>query len=429
MKTAIVTVGLGFGDEGKGATVDFLCRRLQADLVVRYSGGCQAAHNVVLPDGRRHVFAQFGAGTLAGVDTYVGPQVIINPLALGREAAHLAELGIDDPYDTLTVHPHALVTTHFQQTLNRLRERARGARRHGSCGHGIGETRSYWLRHGSDAIRAHDLKDFDVLRAKLELLRQRLLLDLQTFANPLCAGDDLELDMAISAEAVAERLVAESEKIRLGAKVPDCEIAVFEGAQGILLDECYGFHPHTTWGTVTAHHAFELARQARAQRLMTLGVTRAFTSRHGAGPLPTHDSELTARLTDRGNPSNAWQGDLRMGWLDMVLLRYASRAVGPLDGLAVTWLDEVERTKVCTAYTGMDGPTPPTLPDLARQEALNVSLAEARPIYREESRSGVLGLMREVAPIWFESYGPTHLDRVGCESFTKVAERLTMPTG
>ncbi|HZY88526.1 MAG TPA: adenylosuccinate synthetase, partial [Gemmataceae bacterium] len=101
MRRAIITVGLGFGDEGKGATVDYLARRLEADLVVRYCGGSQAGHNVQLPDGRRHTFSQFGAGTLASASppprTYLGPNVIIDPLALVREARHLTELGAHDP--------------------------------------------------------------------------------------------------------------------------------------------------------------------------------------------------------------------------------------------------------------------------------------------------------------------------------------------
>src|SRR6059058_3818313 len=103
MRRAIVTVGLGFGDEGKGAAVDFLCRRHCADLVVRYSGGSQAGHNVQLPDGRHHTFSQFGAGTLAGVPTYLGPRVILHPTALAREAGHLVGLGVADPYRTLSV--------------------------------------------------------------------------------------------------------------------------------------------------------------------------------------------------------------------------------------------------------------------------------------------------------------------------------------
>src|SRR5438270_7191250 len=111
MKRAVITVGLGFGDEGKGATVDFLTRQLGADLVIRYSGGSQAGHNVQLPDGRRHTFSQFGAGTLAGVATYLGRAVILHPTALVREAAHLQELDIADPFQTLTVHPGCLVST------------------------------------------------------------------------------------------------------------------------------------------------------------------------------------------------------------------------------------------------------------------------------------------------------------------------------
>src|SRR6476646_4048219 len=118
MKRAIITVGLGFGDEGKGATVDFLARRLGADLVVRYCGGSQAGHNVELPDGRRHTFSQFGAGTLAPQRprTYLGPNVVIDPPALLREARHLEGLGVADPFGLLSVHPRCLVTTYWHRT-------------------------------------------------------------------------------------------------------------------------------------------------------------------------------------------------------------------------------------------------------------------------------------------------------------------------
>src|SRR5262245_29158031 len=126
MKRAVITVGLGFGDEGKGAAVDFLCRHLGADLVVRYCGGSQAAHNVVLPDGRRHVFAQFGSGTLAEVPTHLGRHVIISPTALEPEAAHLRELGVADPFALLTVDRRALVATPYHRAMNRLRELSRG---------------------------------------------------------------------------------------------------------------------------------------------------------------------------------------------------------------------------------------------------------------------------------------------------------------
>src|SRR5215218_3697121 len=118
MRHAIITVGLGFGDEGKGATVDALARRLWAELVVRYCGGSQAGHNVELPDGRRHTFSQFGAATLAPhrPRTYLGPNVVIDPRALLREGRHLAELGVADPFALLSAHPRGLVTTYWHRT-------------------------------------------------------------------------------------------------------------------------------------------------------------------------------------------------------------------------------------------------------------------------------------------------------------------------
>jgi adenylosuccinate synthase len=382
----------------------------------------------VLPDGRRHVFSQFGSGTLAGLPTFLGPQVILNPTALAREAAHLVEMGIDDPFATLTVHPDALVSTFFHQALNRLREIARGDRPHGSCGHGIGEARSYWLRHGGDAIAARDLKDGHVLRAKLELLRQRTLLDLQGFVAQIPSGEEEDL-LGIATEAVAERLLEVGLRVRTEPEIPDCRVAVFEGAQGVLLDEWYGFHPHTTWSTVTAHHALELAVQARAERVHIVGVTRAFATRHGTGPLPTYDAALTARLTDPGNPWNRWQGTLRVGWPDLVLLRYAASVAGPLDGLAVTWLDHCETTRVCTTYEGAPALSPPSVPSLVRQESLNRVLEAAAPVYRDISRSELLAMLREIAPIAIEANGPTHLDRtlrspelVG-SAFTEVVRR------
>src|SRR5262245_15779990 len=128
----IITVGLGFGDEGKGAAVDFLCRQHGADLVVRYSGGAQAGHNVQLPDGRRHTFAQFGAGTLAGAKTWLGPRMIISPATMFPEAEHLRSLGIADPFRLLSVHPDCLVSTVYHVAVHRIRELVRGATRSGS---------------------------------------------------------------------------------------------------------------------------------------------------------------------------------------------------------------------------------------------------------------------------------------------------------
>lgn len=152
MSIAYITVGLGFGDEGKGATVHHLVKKTGAKTVVRYSGGCQCAHTVKLADGRTHKFAQWGAGTFAGARTYIGPRVVVDPVAMKKEQKQLVALGAvenlgEDLLSTqITVHPDALLTNIYFIYLNRLKETLRGASRHGSCGYGIGETRSYALK-------------------------------------------------------------------------------------------------------------------------------------------------------------------------------------------------------------------------------------------------------------------------------------------
>src|SRR5205085_5156970 len=111
----------------------------------------------------------------------------------------------------------------------------------------------------------------------------------------------------LNTEAVARDLSETAQEgVVVSASMPACDTAIFEGAQGVLLDEYRGFHPHTTWSTVTPHHAWELIRQMKAEAVAVLGITRAYATRHGEGPLPTWSRELTTRLQDPGNPWNRW---------------------------------------------------------------------------------------------------------------------------
>jgi adenylosuccinate synthase len=418
MKRAIITVGLGFGDEGKGASVDFLTRQYESDLVVRYCGGSQAGHNVELPDGRRHTFSQFGAGTLSAAParprTYLGPQVILDPPALAREAEHLTELGVQDPGHLLTVHPRCLVTTPWLKLLNQVRELARGEAKHGSCGQGIGETRAYWLKYGTDAVFAADLRDLHALRFKLELQRQRALSECQDLVERLESDTLQELDLwNLNAEEVACTLHETlPEGVVVDAAVPACQTAIFEGAQGALLDEYRGFHPYTTWSTVTTHHAWELVHQMGAQAVSVLGITRAYTTRHGEGPLPTFSPDLTARLQDAGNPSNRWQGSLRCGWLDLPLVRYAAAVTGPLDGLVVNHLDQVREIecRVCEAYRNATL-SPAAAPNLAWQSRLTEQLRRAEPVLSPGTPDSIVSALSEIAPVNITSFGPTHRER------------------
>ena len=403
----VITVGLGFGDEGKGATVDYLTRVHDADLVVRYCGGAQAGHNVELPDGRRHTFAQFGAGTLAGARTYLGPRVIISPTAMVPEAEHLRDLGVPDPFSALSVHPDCLVATHYHACMNRLRESARGEQRHGSCGIGVGEARHYWLRYGQDAVCAADLSDRATLISKLRLLRDRFLLEMQEL--PLLAENWAATLHNMIPAVEADMLQSSASGVALSPHLPDCRTAVFEGAQGVLLDEWKGFHPYTTWSTVTPLHALELIEDHGPAGVTILGVTRAYSTRHGAGPFPTWSPELSARLSDPGNPQNDWQGTIRFGALDLVLLEYAARTCR-IDGLVVNCLDQLpERPRVCTEYAGIARLDVPG--SLRDQTALTGLLESAGPRTCETTIEGLLAMLSDIAPVVITSRGPTHRDR------------------
>jgi adenylosuccinate synthase len=353
-----IVVDLGFGDAGQGTVVDHHCRVAAAagrpvGAVVRFNGGAQAAHNVVTDDGRHHTFAQFGAGTLAGVPTHLSRFMLVDPLALAAEAEHLAALGVPDPFGALSVHEDALLTTPYHAAANRARELARGAGRHGSCGMGVGETAAYALRHPDDAPRVRDCAHPARLRRLLGELRALLESDL----GPLAAPPVEDCVEVFGAFARMVRLVDD----RHLADVLRAGPVVFEGAQGVLLDEWHGFHPYTTWSTTTFANAEKLLRDAGVDSgaVTRLGVLRTFTTRHGAGPLVTEDAALRAALPDRHNGTGRWQGDFRVGHFDAVAHRYAVEVAGGVDAVALTHLDAAARRtlRVCRAYDVAE-PTP-----------------------------------------------------------------------
>ncbi|KZB88187.1 adenylosuccinate synthetase [Amycolatopsis regifaucium] len=336
-----VVVGLGFGDEGKGAVVDALCADRPTIAVVRFNGGAQAAHNVV-ENGRHHTFSQFGAGTFAGVPTHLSRFVLVEPFALAAEARQLETVGVADPLSMLSVDGRALLTTPFHVYANRAREDARGAKRHGSCGKGIGETVWYSLLSG--AARGDRVEEQEVIGtpgeaptvadcARPAVLRRKLDA-LARFYAPLATpphGVD-ELVALYRDFADAMRITDGDETGRLA----DSGRVVFEGAQGVLLDQHHGFHPHTTWSTTTPHNARTLLG---GRPHTVLGVTRTYLTRHGAGPLPTESASVLARFPEAHNGTGEYQGAWRAGHLDAALLDYAIAACEGVDAFAVTHLD------------------------------------------------------------------------------------------
>lgn len=350
---AYVVVDLGFGDAGKGLLTDWLVRTTGARLVVRYNGGAQAGHNVVTPGGVHHTFAQFGAGTFVpGVRTFLSRHVVVHPTALLVEAEALARKGVASPLDRILISEHARVTTPFHQAANRLREAARGAGRHGSVGVGVGETVADAIAHPDDAVLARDLRSPASLRQKLGRIRERKRAELAGMRDHAEWG--FFEDEAVSerwlerAVAVASR-VAPDESLATAAGVGPA--VVFEGAQGVLLDETFGFHPYTTWSDCTTNNARSLVAASLGEvEVEQIGVVRTHAVRHGPGPLPTETGDLVVREHNTDHP---WQGPVRYGWFDAVLVRYALRVLSAPTTLAVTHADTADTRggwKACKAW-------------------------------------------------------------------------------
>lgn len=442
--------GLGFGDCGKGHFIDALTRRWQAHTVVRVSGGAQAGHNVVTPaqansPSRHHTFTQYGSGTFVpGVRTLLVDPMIIHPTALVAEAEVLGRIGVHDALARLTIDAQCRITTPFHQAAGRLRELLRGTAAHGTCGVGVGETVRHGLEHPEQQIRYADLPSDHASGA-------RTLLDrLQTIRETLLAefGPHVPMrrDEAMNAElqtlkdgSVAEKWLASARALArhrppgsfetISGQLRQAGCVIFEGAQGVLLDEWRGFHPHTTWSSSnTGMVEGVAARFGITVPIEHYGVIRTYLTRHGAGPMPTHDKSLDGLLPEPHNSGEGWQGVFRRGHPDSVLLRYALEATGRLSGLLISHLDVFQRglpLKWCERYSIeprlVQGPQyverlPLGKPkDLNHQLSLTHLLQNARPVYHVEPvRSAPDFLARITAvtslPIVFRSYGATFAD-------------------
>lgn len=422
-RTAKILIGLGFGDEGKGSLTDYLARADGAHAVIRYNGGSQAAHNVIDSNGRHHTFAQFGSGSFVpGVATYLSRFMLIDPLAFFIEAEHLASLGVTDAIARVTVDPEAMVITPFHAAMNQLREIARGGALHGSCGKGIGETMADSVAHPERMLRAGHLRDRAHTRAKLRYFQAVKRDAAQALRDRLPDSADVRrlLWLMESPEVVDHALdvyetFARCVRIASGLKALLAKrgTVLFEGAQGVLLDEWLGFHPHTTWSTTTGGNAETLLAEGGFDGAVEkTGILRAYGTRHGTGPFPTECDELGRLIPDCHNGRDAWQRDFRVGWFDLVLARYALDATGGVDRLAITCLDRLSQCrswKIATHYR-YAGPPRPDLDcfldrsaedqvtglkadrsrDLDRQETLTQIVNGCRPEYLCVSRAGEL---------------------------------------
>lgn len=449
-----VVTDLGVGDGGKGTIVHAVASAQRAHTIIK-RGGAQGSHGVQTSRGETFAFSQWGCGTFEGIPTHLSREMVVSPEGLLNEAAALRyEHGITEIFDLLTVDEDALCATPFHGIASRLIELARGDNARGTVGTGVGDAYRQRVRQPDIAITAKDLRGSG-LRQKMAAIRD----EIQMRLDPILTSEFLAQDRERAAreiallfddgffEYVVDRFATAGRQANIVSRdylgeviLPKAGVAIVESSHGILSDREYGFHPHTSALRTMPEFTEVMIREAGFEdRIVHLGVTRAFAVRHGAGPMPTVDMEGEPPvLSDQADDENRYQGKVRTGPLDFVLLRYALAASAPIpfDGLAVTWCDQPRRNKRwswSTEYEAVDDPMYFTLngdvrvahhPTPMRQQALGDRLSVRRPIVTHtpvdptvdtatfsahvaqvvESKTGV--------PVRMTSFGPTERDKL-----------------
>tara|TARA_R100000951_G_scaffold72450_1_gene61116 strand:+ start:123 stop:1253 length:1131 start_codon:yes stop_codon:yes gene_type:complete len=341
IRRSSIIVDLTFGDYGKGVTVSNLCLEADAPLVVRYTGGQQAAHHVVF-DGVSHTFSSFGSGTLQEVPTYFSKHTMMYLPNMMEEHKLLEERGLTPK---LFLDPLTMVTTPYDVAWNRLTE---SKSRHGSCGIGISSTMERNL-NTPYKLYAADLKHPKLFAKKLEGIKDYYI-D-REFALTNNAGPLYNLYLPEERrfkEALSYKSMFDIATLHQAIDQYAPNDLIFEGAQGIMLDEDHGIHPNTTWGHTTSRNAWECLEQIGYDSPVDMyHGTRCYGTRHGAGWMGEEsDIELDNPHTEM-NGHNEWQGDFRRGELDVDTLKYAIncnrgyyRSNDVNEGLVVTCLDQ-----------------------------------------------------------------------------------------
>jgi adenylosuccinate synthase len=353
-KKAHIVIGLGFGDEGKGLTTDYLCRTHEKPLVIRFNGGQQAGHTVVKSDGTRHVFSNFGAGTLSGIPTFWSRYCTFAPTNLLKEYEALEQvIHTDFGCPQIFVDNLCPVTTHYDVLYNRILETERGEARHGSCGMGFGATvERHTLSHAR--LYAQDLVFPSIIPLKLKAIRdyyQKKIKTETTFdfeALEHDKEDDRFAKMVSDMQNLEGLKIEFTSENALFSKENVYKTYIFEGAQGVLLDMDFGFFPHVTRSNTTSKNAFDIIKRNHLTDDITLNyITRAYQTRHGAGPMTNESIPLSILGNENEtNQFNAFQKDFKTAPLDIDLLKYALKcdvafAEDTKKRLVLTCLDQV----------------------------------------------------------------------------------------
>lgn len=343
----VAVIGAQWGDEGKGKIVDWLAER--ADVVVRFQGGHNAGHTLVIGD-NVYKLSLLPSGIVRGTPSVIGNGVVLDPWALKDEVEKLRDQGVTITTDTLHIADNCTLILPFHRDLDGLREDASGAGKIGTTRRGIGP--AYEDKVGRRAIRVCDLAHLDSLEPQLDRLtahhdalragfgeppidRARLVADLREIA-----------DFVLSYAKPVWKMLGEAR--RAGKRI------LFEGAQGTLLDVDHGTYPFVTSSNTIAGAAAGGSGLGPSAVGFVLGIAKAYTTRVGSGPFPTElEDETGQRLGERGHEFGTVTGrKRRCGWFDAVLVRQ-SVAVSGVTGIALTKLDVLDgfdTIRICTGY-------------------------------------------------------------------------------
>jgi adenylosuccinate synthase len=369
----VTVIGAQWGDEGKGKIVDWLASR--ADMVVRFQGGHNAGHTLVVGN-QTYKLSLLPSGIVRGTPSIIGNGVVLDPWHLKAEIERMREQGVEVTPDVLMIADNCPLILPIHRDLDALREDASGAGKIGTTRRGIGP--AYEDKVGRRAIRVCDLAKLDDLGPLLDRLcahhdalragfseppvdRERLLRDLSEIAGfvlPFARPVWRDLDAAL----------------QRGRRI------LFEGAQGVLLDVDHGTYPFVTSSNTVAGTTGSGTGMGPRGAGFVLGIVKAYTTRVGSGPFPTEqDNEIGQQLGERGHEFGTVTGRRRRcGWFDAVLVRQAV-AVSGVAGIALTKLDVLdgfETVKICTGYM-LDGQKLDYLP------AHSADQARVEPIFDE----------------------------------------------
>lgn len=379
----VVVVGAQWGDEGKGKIVDWLSER--ADVVVRFQGGHNAGHTLVI-DGVTYKCSALPSGVVRkGKLSIIGNGVVLDPWALMQEMGRLAELGVELTPETLQIAENTPLILPVHSNLDQAREVALGNAKIGTTGRGIGP--AYEDKVGRRAIRAGDLTEPDLLPEKVEKLLLHHNALLRGFGQPELDRDDLVKQLLEIAPKIVPYIGVVWRTLDQARK--SGKRILYEGAQGMLLDIDHGTYPFVTSSNTVAGQAAAGSGQGPNAIDYVLGIAKAYTTRVGSGPFPTelHD-DIGKGLGERGHEFGTVTGrPRRCGWFDAVLVRQSAKVNG-ITGIALTKvdvLDGLKELKVCIGYK-LDGETLDYFPASADKQTRVEPIYETMEGWSESTR-------------------------------------------